>query len=100
MKLIGVMSLDEVKEDVHQLFERHGVQIFSEMEIKGHTLSTIQKYGWWPTDRSVPVYSALCFAVIPKLRADEIMGEIEKLADKDESAHPIRAFQVDVERMI
>ncbi len=100
MKLIGVMSLDEAKEDIRKLLERHGIEIFSEMEIKGHTLSTIEKYGWWPTDRTVPMYSTLCFAVIPKLRADEIMDEIEALAEKNESAHPIRAFQVDVERMI
>ncbi|MEJ2719875.1 MAG: hypothetical protein P8181_01865 [bacterium] len=100
MKLIGLMSLDDAKEDLHTLFEKHGVQIFSEMEIKGHTLTTIQKYGWWPTGRSTPAYSTLCFAVIPRLRADEIMDEIEALAAKDQSAHPIRAFQVDVERMV
>ena len=100
MKLIGVMSLEENKANVRELFEKHGVQIFSEMEIKGHTLSTIEKYGWWPTDRSIPIYSALCFAIVAKLRADEIMAEIEKRAEQDTSAHPIRAFQIDVERMI
>jgi hypothetical protein len=100
MKLIGVMSLEENKENVRELFEKHGVQIFSEMEIKGHTLSTIEKYGWWPTDRSIPIYSALCFAIVPKLRADDIMAAIEKRAEQDTSVHPIRAFQVDVERMI
>ena len=100
MKLIGLMSLEEDKETVHELFEKHGVQLFSETEIKGHTLSTIEKYGWWPTDRSVPVYSSLCFAVVPRLRADDIMAEIEKRAERDSSPHPIRAFQVDVERMI
>jgi hypothetical protein len=100
MKLIGVMSLEENRPDVRELFEKHGVQIFSETEIKGHTLLTIEKYGWWPTDRSAPMYSTLCFAIVPRLRADEIMAEFEKRAEQDTSAHPIRAFQVDVERLI
>ena len=99
MKLIGIMSLDKDKVAVRKIFEKHGVQIYSEMEITGHTVSSIEKYGWWPST-DVPVYSSLCFAVISKLRADEIMEEFSRLAQKDETGHPIRAFQVDVERMV
>jgi len=100
MKLIGVMSLDEDKDRVHELFEKHGVQIFSETDIKGHTTSTIEEYGWWPAERDVPIYSTLCFAVVPRLRADDIMAELEAAARKETAHHPIRAFQVDVEKMI
>ena len=98
MKLIGIMSLDKDKKRVRKLFEKHGVQIYSEMDIAGHTLSTIEKYGWWPST-DVPAYSSLCFAVILDDRASEIMDEISETAETDASGHPIRAFQVDVERM-
>jgi hypothetical protein len=99
MKLIGIMNLEKDKAGVRKVFEKHGVQIYSEMEITGHTISTIERYGWWPS-KEVPVYSSLCFAIISKYRADEIMDEIAGLAEGDETGHPIRAFQVDVERMI
>jgi hypothetical protein len=99
MKLIGVMSLEKDKKSVRELFEKHGVQIFSEMEISGHTVTTIKEYGWWPS-KTVPVYSTLCFAIISKLRADEIMEEISRMSESDESGHAIRAFQVDVEKMV
>ncbi|UCG51333.1 MAG: hypothetical protein JSW58_14245 [Candidatus Latescibacterota bacterium] len=100
MKLIGVMSLEKEKDAIRKLFEKHGVQMFSEIGISGHTVSTIEEYGWWPSDGDVAVYSTLCFAVISKYHADEIMNEISKLAEAEDSVHPIRAFQVDVEKMI
>ena len=99
MKLIGIMNLEHDKTTVRKLFEKHGVQIYSEADITGHTLTTLARYGWRPST-DVPVYSSLCFAIIPKERADEIMAEISRLSQIEDSGHPIRAFQVDVERMI
>ena len=98
MKLIGIMSLEDDKNKVKEIFEKHGVEIFSEVDIKGHTLSTIEKYGWWPSN-DLSVYSSMCFAIIAKYRADEIMEEMSKMSG-DDTVHAIRAFQVDVERMI
>jgi hypothetical protein len=99
VKLIGIMNLEHDKTTVRKLFEKHGVQIYSETDITGHTLATLERYGWRPST-DVPVYSSLCFAIIPKERAEEIMEEISRLSEADDSGHPIRAFQVDVERMI
>jgi hypothetical protein len=99
MKLIGIMNLETDKPLVRKLFEKHGVQIYSETDITGHTITTLEKYGWRPS-RDFPVYSSLCFAIVAAERADEIMEEISRLSERDETGHPIRAFQVDVERMI
>ncbi len=46
---------------MRKLFEKHGVQIYSETDITGHTLTTLERYGWRPST-DVPVYSSLCFA--------------------------------------
>lgn len=99
MKLIGIMNLEQDKSTVRRLFEKHGVQIYSETDITGHTVTTLERYGWRPST-DVPVYSSLCFAIIHEERAEEIMEEISRLSQADGSGHPIRAFQVDVERMI
>lgn len=37
MKLIGLMSLAQFRDQVRKLFEKHDVQIYSEVEITGHT---------------------------------------------------------------
>ena len=100
MKLIGIMSLECEKKGVKKIFEKHDIQIFSEVEITGHTFATLKQYGWISSQHDIPAYSTLCFAIISKDKANEIMDEIAELAKKDDTEHPIRAFQVDVERMI
>lgn len=101
MKLIVLMSLSMYREQVRKLFEKHKVQIYSEIEITGHSSDTIQKYGWWVFERSnVPMYSTLFFAVIAKEKADEIMNDITCLKDECDPNHPPRAFQIDVEKMV
>jgi hypothetical protein len=100
MKLIGLMSLAEDKEVIHQIFERHGLEIFSETAINGHTISTIEKFGWFASRGDAPYYSTLCFAIIADDRARLIMDAIERLSRENPSDHPIRAFLVPVERMI
>ncbi|MBN2433574.1 MAG: hypothetical protein JXQ27_19060 [Acidobacteria bacterium] len=100
MKMIGLMSLEKDKAQLRQIFEENNVQIFSEMEITGHTLNTITRYGWAASTQDVPMYSSLCFAIIPELEAHAVMDEIQAMARRDTSGHPIRAFQLDVEKMI
>ena len=99
MKLIGIMSLESDLQEVKEIFDNHDVQIFSETPIKGHTKRTIERFGWAP-DTRVPFYSVLCFAVIDRMRADDIMKEISARSEMEKSDHPIRAFQLDVEQML
>lgn len=100
MKLLGIMSLAKDRDRVIEIFEKHDVQIFSETEIAGHTPSTIKEFGWWPTSKEAVTYSALFFAIIPAEKADEIMGSMSTLKQDTAHNHPIRAFQVDVEKMV
>lgn len=46
MKPIGLMSLAEYKDQVHKIFEKHAIKIYSEIEIVDHTAETIEQYGW------------------------------------------------------
>jgi hypothetical protein len=101
MKLIGLMSLAQYQEQVRKVFEKHDVQIYSEVEITGHTSDTIKKYGWWVFEKeAVPMYSTLFFAVVPDEKASEIMDDIVCFQEECDPDHPPRAFQVDVEKMI
>jgi methyl coenzyme M reductase subunit C-like uncharacterized protein (methanogenesis marker protein 7) len=101
MKFIGLMSLNQYKENVRKLFEKHEVKIYSEIEITGHTSETIKKYGWWIFEKEqVPMYSTLFFAVTTAEKAEDIMNNINSLKDECDPGHPPRAFQIDVEKMI
>lgn len=100
MKLLGIMSLAKDRDQVIKIFERNNVQIFSETEIAGHTPSTIKEYGWWPTSKEATIYSTLFFAIIPAELADAIMADVKRSREDETPQHPIRVFQVAVEKMI
>jgi hypothetical protein len=100
MKLIAIMSLAEDKESVRGLMEKSGVQIYSETAILGHSTSTVEGYGWFSSKAEAPYYSTLCFAALPDERAGEILAAITRLNDEKTSDHPIRAFQVGIEKMV
>ncbi len=100
MKLIGLMSLESYKDEVRNVLERHGVRIYSEVEIIGHTAETLKQYGWWPTREADAIYSTLYFAIVPKEKADEVMSDIENLTELHDPTHPPRAFVVNVEKMV
>ena len=101
MKLIGVMSLAQYRDQVRKLFEKHHVQIYSEVEIVGHSSESIRQHGWWVFEqRDIPMYSTLFYAVVPQEKAEELMADIVTLQDECDPDHPPRAFQVDVEKMV
>jgi hypothetical protein len=101
MKLISVMSLTDYRDQVRELFEAHSVQIYSETDIVGHSSDTIKEYGWWSFDKSeVSMYSVLFFAVVEDDKAQKIMGTIDDWKNTGDPQHPLRAFQVDVEKMV
>lgn len=102
MKLIGVMSLTAYRDQVRKLFEKHEIQIYSELDIIGHTAETVQQYGWWSFEKDLPMYSTMFFAIVGKDKSEKIMQEIKDLSfnSEFEALHPPRAFQIAVEKMI
>ncbi len=100
MKLIVLMSLNEYKEQIRKVFVEHNVEIYSEVEVTGHTAETIRRYGFWHSEKDLPLFSTLYFALVPKEKADEVMNDLEKKDWESDIGRPPRAFQVDVERVI
>ncbi|NTW48813.1 MAG: hypothetical protein HGB19_03610 [Chlorobiales bacterium] len=100
MKLIALMCLENCSKQVRKLFEQYEVKIFSEMDIRGYAPDNAVKYGWWPSDRDLPMYSSLCFAIVSVEKATQIMDGVEAIVKQDETGHPVKAFVLDIERMI
>jgi hypothetical protein len=101
MKLIGLMSLKIYEDEVKEIFKRHHVKIYSEVEITGHTDETLKQYGWWSTSMAEDdIYSVLYFAIVDEKLADELLDDVIEIQQKHSDNHPPRAFIVNVERMV
>ncbi len=100
MKLIGLMSLENFKEEIRNVLKRHEVHIYSEVEIVGHTADTLRQHGWWPSEKSDAIYSILYFAIVSADKADGVMRDIKAFNEVNKGEHPPRAFVVNVEKMV
>jgi nitrogen regulatory protein PII len=100
MKMIAIMCLEHCSKQVRKIFKDFEVSVFSELDVRGYSSDKTSQIGWWPGDHEQPNYSSLCFAIITKEKAEEIMDAIEKMSKDNDSDYPVRAFLMDVERMI
>ena len=101
MKLVGIMSLEEHRQQVRDLLRDQGLQIYSETDILGHSTETIARIGWFAASQPIPDYGTLTFAIVPDENADAVYQAIVDLrAGMGDIDHPVRAFVVPVERMI
>ena len=102
MKLVAVMSLDAYRDDLHQLFRGHEIQVYSEIDIQGyhHSQSApATSFGWFG-GASSPAYSTLTWAFLPESQAGDLLGAIEQYNDDNDLDHPVRAFQMPVDRAV
>jgi len=101
MKLIAILSIDECHEVLRKLFYAHGVDILSEVDIKGYPMPDADgdRPSWFSASLSA-VYSTLSFAFTDDDKADSLMDALETFACEGEPDHPVHAFLLPVERMV
>jgi len=100
MKMIGLMSLAQYRNQVRKYFEQREVQIYSELEVNGHTSDSIKQFGWWVFDDETAIQSVLFFAIVTDEKAGDIITGVSDLAKKFDPEHPPRAFQLNVEKLV
>jgi len=102
MKLVAVMSLDSNRKALHRMYREHSIQVFSEIDIKGyhHTQSPSAADVGWFGHASHPAYSTLTWAFLPEDQAELLLDAIATLNADADPKHPIRAFQMPVDRSI
>ena len=101
MKLVAIMSLEAYSGRLEKLYADHKVPVFSEFDIRGFRLedTAIDKMDWFGHPKP-PLYSTLTFAFVPDEKAGELLDAIEGVNQDLDTSHPIRAFQMDVERSV
>lgn len=94
MKIVTLLYLEDDEPVVEKILRRTGVVAFSRLDVEGHGRGTP---GW---DGSVTPYrSNLIFALMDGNQARELLDAVRTAKGVEDSAHPIHAFQVDIEEM-
>lgn len=102
MKLVAVMSIDTYRDDLMRLYREHAIQVFSEIDIRGHYHegeSSASDIGWFGRSNH-PAYSMLTWAFVSEDEAHAFMEAIATFNTTHDPDHPVRAFQMDVERAV
>lgn len=102
MKLVAVMSIDSNRDTLHELYKEHAIRVFSEIDIQGHyheNAASTSDIGWFGRP-SRSAYSTLTWAFVSDQEAEAFMEAIAGFNATHDPAHPIRAFQMDVERAV
>ncbi|PEN14322.1 hypothetical protein CRI94_04600 [Longibacter salinarum] len=102
MKLVAVMSLDSNREELHRMYREHSIQVFSEIDIRGyhHTQTPSAVDVGWFGHASHPAYSTLTWAFLPSDQAEHLLDAIAELNHETDPKHPVRAFEMPVDRSI
>jgi hypothetical protein len=91
-KLITLLYLEDDEPVVDRLLRDAGIGAFSRLEMEGHGSGFP---GW---DGTIPSFrSRLIFAMVDAQRARDVLDAVAAATGVQDSSHPIRAFQVDVE---
>jgi hypothetical protein len=95
MKLVFLTYLEDDDALVVRGLRDHGVLVYSRLPLEGRGRGAEGWYG-----EIAPFRSSLVFAVLPDADADRLMEAIGDWPPGQDPGHPVRAFQVDVERAV
>ena len=95
MKLVLLTYLEDDDDLVTRQLEVSGVPVFSRLPVEGHGAGARGWYG-----EVAPYRSRMVFSVLPDDEAARLLEAVEGWPDGQDPKHPVRAFQVDVERAV
>ena len=101
MKLVAIMSLDAYRDDVHALLREREIEVFSELDIKGHHQSSAAGTApAWFGGNAPSTDSTLTWAFLDDDQAGHLLDAIADFNEGRDLERPIRGFQLDVDRAV
>ena len=94
MKLILLMHLEEDTSCVEELLAQQKITSFSRFPMEGHSSGTRGWYG-----EVAPYRAALVLVLLSEEAASGLLEAVEGCKAIEDSRHPIRAVQLDVDRV-
>ena len=103
MKLVAVLSTENHKKTLRQLFIRKKITVFSELNVSG--FRPVYHEGFEVPEKAEdiklhPVFSVMSFAFVTDSQAKELIRDIDLFNDKETLPKPVHAFQLDVDRFV
>lgn len=95
MKLVILMYLEDDEPGVRTLLADHEVAAYSELPVEGHGLGTAGWYG-----KVAPYRSRMLLVFLSAAKADELIAAVAACSGCKDAAHPIHAWQIDVEKVV
>ena len=95
MKLVFLTYLEDDDALVTRELASLGVPVFSRLPLEGHGQGV---RGWYGD--VAPYRSTMVFVVVPDEEAARLLEAVERWPAGQDPRHPVRAFQVDVERAV
>ncbi len=101
IKWIIVLGVEEYQDSLNELFQKSGIEVFSEVQVKGFRFTQSQLESQdLPPHPGDPVYSVACFALVQQDQAQVFLDKIRQFNQSHQRARPLHAFQVNVEAMV
>ena len=100
-KWIVVMGVEEYRDSLNEIFQKSGIEAFSEVQVKGFRFTQSQLDSEEiPLGPMNPVYSVVCFTLVMEDQAKVLMEQVKLFNKAHERARPLHAFQVNVEAVV
>jgi hypothetical protein len=104
MKLVALMCIAEYSDALKKILVKENVPVFSEIDIDGFRMDTEKSLeeNWFTATKRSSIYSSLYFAFVEEGKAQSLFNAVEEYNSNQEgdSLHPLRAFQLNVEKQI
>lgn len=94
MKMVVLLYLEDDEGCVDRLLRAHRLPAFSRFALEGVDPGEVG--GWYGSATSHR--SQMAFAIVDETVAKELLAAVETCRDIEHAGHPIRAFQLNVER--
>lgn len=103
MKLLIILSIEELTKDVRALLKEEGVPVYSETKVHGFNTQTHKPdiSNWFSSD-SVERFSTLFFSFLSEAAVERVLSAVKTFNEENESNqnYPLHAFQLNVEASV
>ena len=94
MKMVLLLYLEDDAACVDRLLRSLTLPAFSRMPIEGHSAEGVS--GWY--GEAAPDRSYMAFAMVSDELSGRVLEAVESCQEVEDARHPIRAFQMNIER--
>lgn len=99
MKLIALLSIEEMRTELTKMLIQHQVSVYSELDMRGYKTDRGDT-GWFGHENLIAAFSTMYLVFTEEAKADEIMKAVAEFNQNHPKENPVHAFQLAVEKFV